>query len=65
MIRLLIFILLAFIIFNVVIYFIRILLGSSKNYERMGRKASKSKYEDVEEAKFKEIDDSKEKNDKT
>jgi hypothetical protein len=41
------------------------LLGSSKNYERMGRKASKSKYEDVEEAKFKEIDDSKEKNDKT
>jgi len=64
-IRFIIFVLLAFIIYNLVRFFIRTLLGSTRNFDRMERKKPKSKYDDVEEAKFKEIDNGKENNEKT
>lgn len=65
MIRFIIFILLAFIIYSIAKFFFRTLLGSPKTYDRMNRKKQKSKYEDVEDAKFREIDGTDEKKEKS
>jgi hypothetical protein len=47
----------------VVKFFFRVLTGSGRTYDKMHQ--PKSKYENVEDAKYKEIDNSSEKNDKT
>jgi hypothetical protein len=47
----------------VVKFFFKVLTGSRGTYDKMHQ--PKSKYENVEDAKYKEIDDNSEKNDKT
>ena len=65
MIRFIFFLLILFIAYGVVKFFFRVLTGSGRTYDRMHPKEPKSKYENVEDAKFKEIDDNSEKNEKT
>ncbi|MGE5859564.1 MAG: hypothetical protein ACM34J_03375 [Ignavibacteria bacterium] len=63
MIRFILFLLILFIVYGVVKFFFRVLTGSGRTYDKMHQ--PKSKYENVEDAKYKEIDNSSEKNDKT
>ncbi len=63
MIRFILFLLILFIVYGVVKFFFKVLTGSRGTYDKMHQ--PKSKYENVEDAKYKEIDDNSEKNDKT
>jgi hypothetical protein len=62
-IRFILFLLILFIVYGVVKFFFRVLTGPGRTYDKMHR--PKSKYENVEDAKYKEIDNGSEKNDKT
>jgi len=63
-IRFILFILIVFIVYNLAKFFLRAITGSGETSGKMPNEP-KSKYDDVEEAKFKDIDNDSQKTDKT